>query len=130
MEITIQTWKRRNCTLGIITYGEFRAFTLELPWLDNKGNVSCIPAGVYEAKKYMSPSKKSIVLMLEDVPGRSYIQIHAGNYTRQIQGCILVGDSIKFLDTDNTPDVTNSGETLAKLLKLVPEKITVNIERV
>jgi len=130
MDITISSWKRDDCTLGVITCEGFKAFTLELPWKDNQSNISCIPEGTYVAKKYMSPSKKSVVLMLDDVPGRSYIQIHAGNYTRQIEGCILVGDSIKFLDADDTPDVTNSGAMLRKLLDKVPEKVTIHITRV
>jgi len=54
-----------------------------------------------------------------DVPGRTHIQIHKGNYTRNTQGCILVGKSITFLDGDKTPDVTDSLNTLNKLLSMI-----------
>lgn len=127
--IDIFTWKRPDCTMGTLTYGDWDAFTLELPWEDNKPFVSCIPEGTYKAKKYMSPSKKQTVLMLDDVPGRTYIQIHAGNYTRQIEGCILIGNGIKFLDKDGIPDISDSGNALKTLLELIPDEVTINIHR-
>ena len=67
--------------------------------------------------------------MLYDVPDRSYIQIHAGNYTRDVEGCILVGNSIKYLDEDSVLDVTNSLSTLRKLLTRLPDEFTVSITR-
>lgn len=127
--IEINTWTNDDCTLGRLTYGNFKCFTLELPWLGNARNISCIPAGTYRAEKYESPSK-GLVLLLHDVEDRSYIEIHAGNYTLQIQGCILVGDGIKFLDNDDIPDVTNSKATLIDLLDAVPDGVEVKITRV
>jgi len=57
------------------------------------------------------------------------IEIHAGNYTRQIEGCILVGDSLKYLDGDDVLDVTNSKVTLRKLLNAVPNEVEIAIVR-
>ena len=128
-DIIIDTWAQGDCTLGRLVYGDFHCFTLELPWLDNKRSVSCVPDGRYVAHKYNSPSKGS-VLLLDGVPDRSYIEIHVGNYTRQIEGCILVGDSIRYLDTDETPDVANSRNTMQALLDKVPNRIMVEINRV
>ena len=82
--------------------------------------------GTYSAFKRNSPSNGPC-LELRNVPGREYIQVHKGNFTRDILGCILVGDGIKFLDGDGVPDVTNSGATLDKLLALLPDEITVRI---
>jgi hypothetical protein len=59
--------------------------------------------------------------MLENVPGRSFIQIHSGNYTSQIEGCIIVGDGIQYLNNDDIPDVVNSRNTLKALLSLLPD---------
>lgn len=126
MNITIERFYQDDCTLGILKCGAYRCFTLELPDLNNQKNISCIPAGVYKSKKHVSP-KNGKVIEIQDVPNRTHIQIHAGNYTRQIQGCILVGDSIKYLDYDLTPDVTNSVNTKNKLLSILPDEFTVEI---
>lgn len=126
--LKIDTWVRKNSTIGIISCDGFNAFSLELPWRDNKQTISCIPDGTYHAAKYNSP-KHGKVILLEDVPKRSFIEIHAGNYTHQILGCILIGDGIKFLDDDDIPDVTNSRATLAKLLNILPERFKVLIKR-
>lgn len=104
-----------DCTLGVIEFGNERAYTLELPWLDNQQNISCIPAKKYRAAYRKSPSNGDVI-ELKNVEGRSYIQIHSGNYTSQILGCILVGDSIRDINGDSIPDVTNSKNTLKKLL--------------
>lgn len=116
-----------DCTLGRL-YGPkgFQCFTLELPNKGNSPNISCIPEGVYRAFKRNSP-KNGAVYELRGVNGRTDIQGHAGNYTREIQGCILHGDSIRFLDGDSVPDITNSKATLAKLLALLPEEFEVQI---
>ena len=53
----------------------------------------CIPVGRY--KVIMAQSKKfhCLVPLLVDVPGRSEIEIHYGNYPSDTEGCILVGDT-------------------------------------
>jgi len=124
----IDSWTCDDCTIGRLSYGEFRCLTLELPWVSNEKNISCIPAGNYTATEYDSP-KHGQVLLLENVAGRSMIEIHAGNYTRQIEGCILVGDSLKYLDGDDVLDVTNSKVTLRKLLNAVPNEVEIAIVR-
>lgn len=91
--------------------------TLELPWLQNKSNVSCIPKGEYEVVKYQSPSKGE-VLLLKNVPGRSYVEIHSGNYYFDTEGCIIVGKSIKYdINGDGVRDITDSRETLENLIR-------------
>ena len=120
-DILIDTWVRHDCTIGILTYNDFSCYTLELPWKENFPNVSCIPAGIYRVRKYHSPTKGWVLLFI-DVFGRTFIEIHRGNFTREIRGCILVGKSITFLDDDSTPDVTHSGATMEKLLTLLTKK--------
>ena len=124
----IDTWTCRDCTIGRLSYGQFRCLTLELPWLSNKRNVSCIPAGSYTAVKYDSP-KYGPVLLFQNVEDRSMIEIHAGNFTYQIEGCILVGDSLKYLDNDSVLDVTNSKRTLHRLMAQLPGEIEVAVVR-
>ena len=105
-----------DCTLGAIKFGNNRFFTLELPYIGNKVNVSSIPPGRYIAQYRKSPSNGDVI-ELKNVENRTYIQIHAGNYTSKIKGCILIGDSIKDINGDGVPDVTNSKATLKKLLE-------------
>ncbi len=126
---TLSTWVSKDCTIGRLDFLGFKCLTLELPWKNNQKSISCIPSGIYDVVKYKSPSKGD-VLLLKDVPGRTFIEIHAGNYTRQVEGCILVGDSIRYLDADGIPDVTNSKNTLSKFLNIVPDKFQLILTRV
>ena len=105
----------------------FECFTLELPWKENTRRISCIPAGVYQAKKHKSP-KFGESLWIQNVPNRSEILVHPANYVRQLLGCIAVGDKLVDLDKDGLDDVTNSKSTMAKLLKLLPNVCEIEIK--
>lgn len=77
---------------GFATYGRLEAFTtLELPWLDNARDVSCVPAGSYTAERYLSPAHGYVVFRLIDVPGRSDVEIHVANLPCDLLGCIGIG---------------------------------------
>jgi len=84
-----------NETLGkLYLDGAFICYTLELPWKDNERRVSRIPEGTYEVKKRYSQKYKEHLHVLK-VPGRSYILIHIGNFSKDTLGCILVGKKRK-----------------------------------
>lgn len=73
---------------------EFIAHTLELPWLDNKKSVSCVPEGEYSCRVRLareSGSRDYVHLLVESVKDRSYILFHRGNYPSDSRGCILTG---------------------------------------
>ena len=73
---------------------EFIAHTLELAWRDNEKSVSCIPSGEYECRVRLareSGSRDYVHLLVQDVPNRSYILFHRGNYPSDSRGCILTG---------------------------------------
>ncbi len=53
----------------------------------------CIPAGTYPVIIAWSPHFDRPMPHLEDVPGRTEIEIHWGNYPSDTEGCILVGES-------------------------------------
>jgi hypothetical protein len=76
----------------LLTEGGWKiALTLEEPWRENQRGKSCIPAGTYKMFKRLSPARGIFVWELKDVPGRSNIQIHVGNFLTDTEGCILVG---------------------------------------
>jgi len=95
--------------------------TLELPWKENERRVSCITAGIYRTIKHGSPKFKQS-FWLQDVPGRSEILIHAGNFTSQILGCILPGKAHADINQDGIIDVTNSVATIKELYKFLPNE--------
>lgn len=79
-------------TKGVIFDLQGKSYkTIELPWLDNKPRVSCIPEGIYDYVREYSPNKGRIVIELKGVKGRSEIQIHAGTKTDHVKGCIGIG---------------------------------------
>jgi hypothetical protein len=88
-----RTVTSEEATLGKLTdeVGTEVCKTLELPWRDNKHNLSCIPAGVYTAHRYRSPKRGYDVFMLDNVPGRDAVELHIGNTTADTDGCILLG---------------------------------------
>jgi len=128
MDLKIKRTYYDDCTLGRLTYGKFQCFTLELPMLDNAQNISCIyPNGGFIGRKHFSTHNGDCIA-IDNVQGRTNIQMHAANFTRQILGCIAVGDGIKFLDNDSIPDVTNSVKTLGALLAVLPDTFKIVIE--
>jgi len=129
-KILIKTIKQSDCTLGVLTVddSDFRCFTLELPDKGNAPNISCIPAGTYEYFKRTS-GVNGEVIELKNVVGRSFIQVHRGNYTSDILGCILLGKTIADINSDGIPDVTSSGTTVKEFLAEIPARGTVTIER-
>lgn len=76
-------------TFGILHAGPFRCLAVERTWLNNQRKVSCIPEGVYTCKWGHSP-KYGWRYQVMEVPSRSDILIHPGNYPKHSQGCILL----------------------------------------
>jgi hypothetical protein len=92
----------------------FSCNTLELPWKENQHRISCIPVGWYQISRN-NISKFGKHLYFKSVPNRQGILIHAGNFTSQILGCILVGKGYSDLNKDGIPDILNSRQTIDKL---------------
>lgn len=107
----------------------FDCVTMELPWKNNGKNISCIPVGIYTVVKHTSPKFGSCLKVL-DVPGRSEILFHAGNYNKDTHGCILPGKQFAELNKDMFLDVVFSTATMQTILKIVPEQFTLTITNV
>ncbi len=105
----------------------FECKTLELPWRDNKFQVSCIPNGSYKVVPRTS-NKFYKHFHILDVDNRSLILIHRGNYHSDILGCVLVGQGLKDIDGDGYRDVTSSKQTMKALRDIAPEGFTLCIE--
>jgi len=95
--------------------------SLELPYLSNQKNISCIPKGRYECKVATRPNGDKAISILR-VPERTNILIHKGNFTADIQGCILVGLLHADINNDGITDVVDSGIAMSKLLGVLPQK--------
>lgn len=106
-------------TIGRLTaiYGSktFVCDTLELPYLENQHDISCIPTGSYLCK--LKPFHHTEMYELQDVPNRFAVFIHNGNYATgkpDTEGCILLGESYSDIDHNGQLDVLNSVDTVTK----------------
>ena len=118
-------------TLGLLQCFEgltkvFECKTMELPWFNNQRKISCIPAGSYQVRKHNSPSLGKVFKVF-DVPDRSEILIHKGNYNSNSLGCILVGKEFVDINDDGTTDITGSGATLELMLMHLPAEFEILI---
>ena len=128
-----RTLQNEHKTLGLLRVLaneqiiESRIKTLELPWRGNQRNISCIPASVYECEPIIRPNGDWAISIL-NVPNRSNILIHKGNFTTDIQGCILVGLAHVDINEDGITDVQYSRQAMAILQSLITEPTTIEIQ--
>ena len=91
-------------TEGLLVSEDFNCRTLELPWRENRRQISCIPAGIYDVEMRLS-NKYGRIYWVRKVPDRTYILIHSGNYAgdkskgfkSHVMGCILLGKKSGYL---------------------------------
>ena len=116
-------------TEGILIYPEqgFECYTLELPDRGNQRNISRIPAGVYPTQLIVS-GHFGRVYWVRNVPNRSSILIHSGNwggdvakgYKSHIQGCILVGQKMGWIQKQRA--ILFSAPARSEMLRALQEK--------
>lgn len=108
VERNVYLWRIRRSshgTEGILFTSGFSCATIELPWNNNIPHYSCIPSGEYICMKRYSPSFRKYTYWLQDVPNRSWILIHSGNFAgdarkglkTDVYGCILLGKKHAYL---------------------------------
>ena len=112
-----------SATFGRLTLPSgFSCYTLERPWEANRQNVSCIPEGVYSmglrasaVVRRASGREFSEGWELQDVPGRSLIMMHPGNWVHDTEGCVLTGERMSW-DAMYGPTVVESRVTFRALM--------------
>lgn len=135
MKIVISRTYHDNYTLGqmFVLNGHellYRCKCIELPWLNNQRNVSCIPEGEYNAVKELHQTKGKVFRLLY-VRGRSGILVHKGNfvagYVKDSEGCILPGLYHEDINGDGNLDVAESGKAMDALWDVLPERFKIVI---
>lgn len=115
-------------TLGSLYDGATMiAKILELPWLENKRAISCIPEGVYMAIKQPPKADRPYTYFrLPKVEGRSGILMHIGNNPEHSKGCLLVGSRFANIETD-TPILADSTAKMAWMALNMPDEFEMEI---
>ncbi|UTV99856.1 hypothetical protein KDW99_01520 [Marinomonas rhizomae] len=89
-----------NATRGVLTIsgkaGSWYVLEPSGPDSAEEGSDQRIPAGSYRIAPYSSP-KYPNAFELKDVPGRTYILIHPGNFHSNTEGCLMPG-KVKMMD--------------------------------
>lgn len=121
-----------NQTLGYWLFFEkeqkiFECKTLELPWLLNTIDISCITPDKYVIIKVYNHPKYGNCFEILNVKNRTDILSHFGNYKKDTRGCILPGEGFTDIDNDGLLDVTYSRDTIRKIWNITPDKFTIEI---
>lgn len=127
-DVYLLRWKTSDQgTEGSLITEGFDCKTLELPWRNNQKSISCIPPGIYNCQIRHS-NKFGKTYWIKDVPNRSFILIHAGNYAgdaskgfkTDVEGCILLGKVHGYLS--NQRAVLNSRITVRAFMKYMNDE--------
>lgn len=125
-QITLKRTYYERGTHGTIVFPNgYEIHCLERPWDDNKRGKSCIPEGEYSLGLRFSPVVKrssggefDMGYEVENVPNRTYIMFHVGNYIKDSDGCILIGTSKDFIG-DHEPVVWQSKKAFRQFMELM-----------
>ena len=108
-----------DSTIGkLYINGVFHCYTLEDKVRDVKiAHITAIPKGKYEVAITFSNRFQQLMPLLLNVPNYEGVRIHWGNYSKDTDGCILVGS------TKSVNFIGNSRAQYAKLLALLKKAI-------
>lgn len=105
-------------TPGAVSAPGYSCDSLELPWKDNQHGISCIPAGTYNVSWGFMETKGRHHYQLQNVPERTGVFIHAGNYAAgnhpDVLGCILLGRGFADINSDGAADILHSADTVSE----------------
>jgi hypothetical protein len=135
--------QRDHAASDLVTFGKLTLpwlkvqpdiYSIELKWLDNKPDVSCIPAGTYTLSPYSSP-KHGDVWIFDNVPNRTLCLLHPANFAcevrigeiihpNELEGCCAMGFGID----ESIPMITRSQDAIAYLRTTIGIKSTWQLE--
>ncbi len=90
--------------------------TLEPPDELNKTSQSSIPAQQYTCSRYSS-NKYPDTFQVMNVPGRTKILFHAGNFLKNTEGCILLARKFGVIGSGRA--ILNSGDTFKRFMGIM-----------
>ena len=96
-----------------------RFAVLELTWKDNAKKVSCIPAGHYVIMPEHHEKFGDCFRITSEIPGRSGVLLHIGNFPKNTEGCLLIGMGFSDLDADGLFEANRSTQAMSYLFQLV-----------
>jgi len=127
----------KDCTQSVMQFDGLYLHTIERPYVraDHPGGKpfeSCIEPGKYDLVPFTRPSGDKVYQLLnpelgvyefeDDLPepgeGRFLILIHAGNWAKDVVGCIAPGLT-ETVDGANNPMVGNSKTAMQKLMSML-----------
>jgi len=112
--------------------------TMELPWKENRSNISCIPEGEHLVRKMVPDQfRKYPYFRFVKVEGRginkfynmSTILIHPATFVHHLKGCIGVGSKHTDINKDGIPDIVDSKLTLKHMTDTMPDEFILDIKR-
>jgi hypothetical protein len=114
-------------TFGVATLPSGRTlFSVEPPWVGNQVNVSCIPEGVYKlglrrsgVVSRSSGGEFKSGWEITEVPNRTFIMLHPGNWPDNFEGCI--GFGLKYGMLDDKLAVFNSRDAFRMMMSEFPK---------
>lgn len=123
MRLILKRTYFKDATTGIL-YMEDKDnpvwYTIERPWLGNEVKKSCIPEGNYRVVPHNGTEFKD-VWTIKDVPGRSAILFHVGNWVDNSTGCILPGLTSCYMRNPKSQllekAVSNSSQAIIQMKK-------------
>ena len=109
----------------VVEGGIFECVSGELPWRDNRHEISCVPVGTYNVKMIDSPAHGR-VYELQNVKDRTHCQIHSANYCgdtscgkkSELLGCISLGHMI-IGDSSGQRILAKSRDTIREFYKIM-----------
>lgn len=107
-------------TFGVLKINkELFCFTLEPPDRWNQVSISSIPAQQYICELHESP-RHGETFIVRDVPMRSFILFHKGNWSSDTEGCIILGSSLLKLKNEiDKRGIGNSGRTFEEFMEVL-----------